>query len=474
MNPKFPIIAVIGRPNVGKSTLFNRIIRSRQALVDDQPGVTRDRQYAETEYEDRPFLVVDTGGVEEMPANDMEKAIYKQSEEACKEADVIYFVVDGRSGITSVDKFIATQIRKLEKPVYVVVNKTDGINKETALSEFFSMGFKKIYPVAASHNQGIEALLEATFEEIPLPEEELIDEENAEGKINPKVAIIGRPNVGKSTLMNRMLGYEQMIVCDMPGTTRDSIYIPMERMGKSYTLIDTAGVRKKKKVSDFIEKISAIKTLQAIKEANVVLLVFDAKLGLSDQDLTLIDFTITAGKGLVICANKWDGMDEEAKIQVKAELKYRLKFAKFASIHYISALHGTGVGNLFAQIDKVYQSAMLPFTTSQLSALLEKAVLANPPPMVRGRRIKLRYAHCGGHNPPTIVIHGNQTESMPLTYQKYLSNFFLKELSLTGTPVKVVCKTGTNPYAGKRNILTQRQIYKKKRLMKHVKKNAKK
>jgi GTP-binding protein len=443
--------------------------------VNDDPGVTRDRQYSEVEYLDRQFLVVDTGGIEEVPVNEIEKAIYKQSEEACKEADVIYFVVDGRSGLTPVDDFIATQVRKLEKPVYVVVNKTDGLDKTAALTDFYALGFAKILPVAASQNLGIESLLEETLELFPEEEELVVEEEvpSEEQKLNPKVAIIGRPNVGKSTLMNRMLGHEQVIVCDMPGTTRDSIYIPMERHGKSYTLIDTAGVRKKKKVSDFIEKISAIKTLQAIKEANVVLLIFDARLGLSDQDLTLIDFTIRAGKGLVICANKWDGMTEDDRKEVKATLSYRLRFAKFASVHYISALHGTGVGLLFKEIDKVYQSAMLPFSTSHLTKLLENAIEANPPPLVKSRRIKLRYAHCGGHNPPTIVIHGNQTDNIPQTYQKYLSNFFLKALNLSGTPVKVVCKSGDNPYAGKRNILTKRQIFKKQRLMKHVKKKAK-
>lgn len=471
--PKLPVIAIIGRPNVGKSTLFNRMTHSRLALVNDEPGVTRDRQYSEVEYLDRQFLVVDTGGVEEVPVNEIEKAIYKQSEEACKEADVIYFVVDGRTGLSPVDNFIASQVRKLEKPVYVVVNKTDGIDKATAQADFFGLGFTKVLPIAASQNLGIETLLEETLALLPEEETVLEEAEAKEQKLNPKVAIIGRPNVGKSTLMNRMLGHEQVIVCDMPGTTRDSIYIPMERHGKAYTLIDTAGVRKKKKVSDFIEKISAIKTLQAIKEANVVLLVFDAKLGLADQDLTLIDFTIRAGKGLVICANKWDGMTEDDKQQVKTTLNYRLKFAKFASTHYISALHGTGVGHLFAEIDKVYQSAMLPFSTSHLSKLLENAIEANPPPLVKGRRIKLRYAHCGGHNPPTIVIHGNQTDNLPQTYQKYLSNFFLKALNLSGTPVKVVCKSGDNPYAGKRNLLTKRQIIKKKRLMKHVKKKAK-
>ena len=348
----------------------------------------------------------------------------------------------------------------------------DGLDIQVAMSDFYQLGFEHSCPVAASQNRGIEDLLEQVFDVIP--REDNIPAIPAPEELGiPKVAMIGRPNVGKSTLVNRMLGEERVIVCDMPGTTRDSIQIKMERMGKSYILIDTAGVRKKKNVVEVVEKFSAIKTLQAIKDAHVVLLVFDARIGLTDQDLSLIDFTIEAGRSLIICANKWDGMSFEDREQVKVQLGYRLKFADFAPIYYISALHGTGVGELFKAIERAYESAMVTLTTTNLSEILESALESHPPPLVRGRRIKLRYAHCGGHNPPTIVIHGNQTEVLPQSYQRYLSNYFIKALKLEATPVRIICKTGENPFAGKRNILTKRQIFKRRRLMKHIKKNSK-
>ena len=473
-----PVFAIVGRPNVGKSTLFNRLTHSQKALVVDQPGVTRDRQFGQGYLEDNHYIVIDSGGIGESTSSEIDEAMLKQSRLAINEADLILFVVDGRQGLTHIDREIAKELRKQSTPVLLVINKTDGLDTEVIKGDFYRLGFNDIAAITASHNRGIEELLWQAFELIPEPE--VIDEldgadesdfsdESEEDTAPPKVAIIGRPNVGKSTLVNRMLGEERVIVCDMPGTTRDSIHINMTRMGKSYTLIDTAGVRKKKVTMDVVEKFSAIKTLHAIKEANVVLLIFDAKMGLTDQDLSLISFTIDAGKCLIICANKWDGMEEDAKAQVKDQLEYRLKFADFALIHTISALHGTGVGDLFKSIDKVYQSANKLLGTTDLTELLECAIEAHQPPLVRGKRIKLRYAHWGGHNPPTIVIHGNQTEEVPQSYQKYLTNYFIKALKLVGTPVKLVFKSGENPYAHKRNILTPRQIYKKKRLMKHVK-----
>lgn len=461
-----PVIAIVGRPNVGKSTLFNRLTRSQQALVVDEPGVTRDRQFGQGCYQNRSYIVIDTGGIIEDPQNQIDVAVVTQSLQAIQEANIVFFVVDARAGLMDFDREFAHSLRKEQKTVFLVVNKSDGLNVEVAMSEFYQLGFESIYPIAASHNQGVEQLLLKALEQIETTQVEDAPKESA----LPYVAIVGRPNVGKSTLVNRMLGEERVIVCDHAGTTRDSIHISMERMGKTYTLIDTAGVRKRKNVSQVVEKFSIIKTLAAIKDANVVLVVFDAKLGLTDQDLTLINFTLEAGRGLIICANKWDGMEHEEREQVKQQLKQRLRFAEFAPTHFISALHGSGVGVLFSVIDNVYQCTRLDLSTTQLTAMMTRATEAHPPPLVHGRRIKLRYAHCGGHNPPTVVIHGNQTDDLPLSYQKYLSNYFIKELKLEGTPVKIICKSGENPFAGKRNILTKRQLYKRKRLMKHVKK----
>lgn len=468
-----PVIAIVGRPNVGKSTLFNRLTRSQQALVVDEPGVTRDRQFGQGECNDQSYIVIDTGGILEDPQDEIESATVKQSLQAVKEAHVLFFVVDGRQGLTHFDRQLANELRKQDKPVFLVINKTDGLQAQVAAAEFYQLGFDLVYPIAASHNQGIEPLLEDALACIELPpvlEEEVIEREE---KHIPKVALVGRPNVGKSTLANRMLGEERVIVCDYPGTTRDSIYIEMQRMGKHYTLIDTAGVRRKKNVTQAVEKFSIIKTLQAIKDADVVLLVLDARAGVSDQDLRLIDFVIEAGRSLIILANKWDGMSDEDREQFKNQVTYRLRFAQFASVYYISALHGSGVGDIFGAIDDAYKSAHLALDTSELSKMLEDAITAHPPPLVHGRRIKLRYAHCGGHNPLVIVIHGNQTEDLPLSYQRYLSKYFIKALNLESTPVKIICKSGENPYAGKRNTLTPRQAYKRKRLMDYVKKQAK-
>lgn len=469
-----PVIALVGRPNVGKSTLFNRLMGTQQALVVDQPGVTRDRQFGEGEFEGQPYILIDTGGIIERPENPLDKAMLKQSQQAIQEADAVFFVVDARQGLTPSDILLAKQLRKQEKKLFLVVNKVDGLNAEVACSEFYKLGFPHVIPTAASQNWGMNALMSQVLEHI-VPETEdfedasEIDEDQESG---PRIAIIGRPNVGKSTLVNRMLGEERVIVCDYAGTTRDSISIPMERMGKPYTLVDTAGVRRKKNISEVVEKFSVVKTLQAIKEANVIILVFDATEGLTDQDLNLISFAIDAGRGLIVCANKWDGMDPDDREQVKVQLKHRLRFCAFAPIHFISALHGTGVGDLFGVADKVYQSAMMRLNTNQVSEILTQAITAHPPPLIHGRRIKLRYAHCGGHNPLTIVIHGNQTEELPQSYERYLSKFYMKVLKMKGAPVRIICRTSDNPYKDKVNLLTPRQIYKRKRLMAHVKKSA--
>jgi GTP-binding protein len=445
------------------------------ALVVDEPGVTRDRQWGQGEWEDQPYIVIDTGGIIERPTDSIEIAMLKQSRQALQEADVIFFVLDARGGLTAFDQSFARELRTYGKTVFIVVNKIDGLDQNTVLADFYRLGFDHICAIAASQNRGIGDMLDEVFAVIHAnqPEieegEEILEPQAEETRRSPKVAIVGRPNVGKSTLVNRFLGEERVIVCDHPGTTRDSIYIPLERRGKNYTLIDTAGVRKRKKITEVVEKFSVVKTLQAIKNAHVVLLVMDAKAGVTDQDMTLIEFIIEAGKGLIICANKWDGMLEEEKESFKAQL-YRFNFCDFAPIRFISALYGTGVGDLFGTIDKVYDSAMVTLESAQLTEILEAAIEAHSLPVVKGRRIKLRFAHCGGHNPPIIVIHGNQTDSVPPSYQRYISNYFIKALDLVGTPVKVVFKTGENPFAGRRNTLTPRQMNKRKRLMKHVRK----
>lgn len=463
------VFAIVGRPNVGKSTLFNRLTRQRQALVADMPGVTRDRQFGEGECQGQSFIVIDTPGLLEKPEDPIEEGIIKQTQQAVLEADIIFFVLDARAGLLNSDLPFAQWLRKVKKPVIVVANKMDGLDPHVALAEFYSLGFKHIVGTAAAHNEGIQPLVMEALKLCPsLPEREGPDVQLA--MHGPKVAIIGKPNAGKSTLLNRMVGDDRMIVSDIPGTTRDSIYVPVERFGKPYILIDTAGIRRKKNVFEAIEKFSVIKTLQAVKDAEVVIFVFDAREGLSDQDLSLIDFAIEAGRGLIICANKWDGMSEYDRNQVKQQLDYRLRFASFASVHLISALHGTGVGDLFDRIDAIYDSLTQELSTHRLTDLLKQAITQHMPPMVKGRRIKLRYAHPGGHFPTTLIIHGNQTDTVPKSYTRYLAKYFGKALHIEGALVRIVYKSGENPYKDKPNALSDRQIKRRQRLMKHVKK----
>lgn len=457
------MIAIVGRPNVGKSTLFNELTRTRNALVVDLPGVTRDRQYGEGRVSDRPFIVIDTGGLAEKD-NAVLSLMAEQSWQAVNEADIVLFMVDARSGLTNGDEIIAKELRKRSKPVQLVINKIDGLNSEVAFLDFYQLGLGgEPIAIAASHGRGVHSLIEQVLEKFPM-EATLEDNEefNSQGI---KISIVGRPNVGKSTLVNRMLGEERVLVFDEPGTTRDSIYIPFERHQQKYTLIDTAGVRKKARVHETVEKFSVIKTLQAIEVSNVCILIMDAREGITDQDLGLIGFIIEAGRSLVIAFNKWDNLPIEQRNSIKKELEYRLSFANFAKVHFISALHGTGVGNLFTSIQKAYTSATKELSTGKLTKILEKTQLEHAPPMVHGRRIKLRYAHAGGHNPPIIVIHGNQTEHIPETYRRYLINSFRKHLKLEGTPIRIEFKTSENPYAGRKNTLTPRQAYKRKRLI---------
>ncbi|KTD19379.1 ribosome biogenesis GTPase Der [Legionella israelensis] len=458
-----PVIALVGRPNVGKSTLFNRLTKTQDALVADFPGLTRDRQYGQAVFEGKSFIVVDTGGV---GVDDLavDALMSKQSSIAVQEADIIFFMVDARAGCTGVDQDIARLLRKSNKTVFLVVNKSDGLDEEVACADFQSLGFAHVFPVSAAHGRGFHNLLStvmSNFNDIePFSEIDNVI----------KVAFVGRPNVGKSTLINRILGEDRVVVYDMPGTTRDSIMIPFSRDEKNYVLIDTAGVRRRARIEEKVEKFSVIKTIQSVKESHVCLMLLDAKEGLTDQDLHLLGIIIESGKALVITVNKWDGLDEEHKQNIKDELDRKLHFARFAKLRFISALHGSGVGLLFKDIEQAYASATQSFSTPMLTRLLQDLVSQHAPPMVKGRRIKLRYAHSGGQNPPIIVIHGNQLESLPDSYIRYLKNAFIQHLQLTGTPLRLEFKGGINPYKNKKNKLTPRQIHKKKRLIRKIKK----
>lgn len=464
-----PVVALIGRPNVGKSTLFNQLTRSRQALVADLAGLTRDRQYGDATFEDKSFIVIDTGGIGEVDDGDgtIDDYMAAQSHTAIHEADMVVFVVDTRAGITGADKTIAKQLHTLGKPVLLVANKIDGVH-EAAVNEFFELGFGEPFPMAASHGRGVSNLLETLTKDIPTNDEADTAPEGL------RIAIIGRPNVGKSTLVNRLLGEDRVVVFDMPGTTRDSIYIPYERDGRHYVLIDTAGVRRRGRIDEKVEKFSVVKTLQAIKDAHVVILVVDAKESITDQDLHLLGYALEAGRAMVIAINKWDGLGADQKDFIKLEMDRRFNFIPYVKTHMISALHGTGVGNLYPSIHRAYDSAMFDISTSRLTQILQDAVTAHQPPMVGGRRIKLRFAHLGGHNPPIIVIHGNQTSQVPNSYKRYLENEFRKVFKLEGTPVRVEFKQNANPYAGRTNGLTEAQKERKRRQVQKFKKRDKK
>jgi GTP-binding protein len=461
-----PVFALVGRPNVGKSTLFNRLTKSRDALVANYPGLTRDRKYGEGEMLGRRFMLIDTGGITGEEEG-IDSAMAEQSMLAIDEADAVLFIVDSRDGLTPTDRQLADYLRERERKVYLVANKIDGVNPDIATAEFFELGLQNVYPTTATHGRGVKSLMESVLE--PFPEVDP-SEYGGSGGCGIKIAVVGRPNVGKSTLVNRMLGEDRVVVFDQPGTTRDSIYIDYERDGKKYTLIDTAGIRRRKNVSLSIEKFSIVKTLQSVDDANVVVLLIDAQEGLVDQDMHLMGSAIDSGRALVVAINKWDGLDVDRKDWIKVELKRRLRFVDFADVHFISALHGTGVGHLYESIENAYSAATDKLGTNRLTSILQDAVIEHQPPLVRGRRIKLRYAHAGGQNPPIIVIHGNQTEEIPNHYTRYLEKVFRKVLGLHGTPVKIEYRSGENPFAGKKNKLTSRQISKKRRLMKHVKK----
>ncbi|MFU0484964.1 ribosome biogenesis GTPase Der [Acinetobacter baumannii] len=464
-----PVIALIGRPNVGKSTLFNQITKSRDALVADFAGLTRDRKYGDATYQNKSFIVVDTGGIGESEGG-IDNYMAEQSKTAINEADIIIFVVDARAGLLASDEQIARELRTLGKKIYLVANKVDGVHAEAALVEFYKLGMGEPLQVAASHGRGVQQMLEDVLQDIP--EDESPEEHDKDTGL--RLAIIGRPNVGKSTLVNRLLGEDRVVAFDQPGTTRDSIYIPFEREGRKYTLIDTAGVRRKGKVDEMIEKFSIVKTLQAMKDAHVVVVVVDAREGIVEQDLHLIGYALEAGRAMVIAINKWDNMSEYDRKQCKLDVERRFDFIPWARIHLISALHGTGVGELYPSIHRAYESANLKVSPAKLTQILNDATDQHQPPTVQGRRIKMRYAHMGGQNPPTIVIHGNKVDKTPADYRRYLENVFRKVYKLEGTPVKIEFKTSENPFEGRKSQVDERTAARRRRYIQKFKKEEKK
>lgn len=464
-----PVIAIIGRPNVGKSTLFNRLTRSRDALVADYPGLTRDRQYGFGKLGPLPYLAIDTGGVAGGEVGIYELMV-EQTVRALQEADVAIVMVDGRSGLTSADEHVAKLAREHSKKTWLAVNKTEGLDADIASVEFHGLGLGEPVAISAAHGDYVTALMDKVLAPfVEMGDDDSTESEKAEDDKALRIAVIGRPNVGKSTLINRLIGEDRLVVYDQPGTTRDSVAVPFERDGRKYLLIDTAGVRRKSKVHETVEKFSIIKALQAMERAQVVIALLDAHDGVTEQDVSLMGLAVERGRALVVVTNKWDGLTHNQKRHIKDELDRRLPFLDFAERMTISALHGTAVGDLLPAAERAYRAATRDLSTTDLNRELENAVTAHAPPLVRGRRIRLRYAHQGGRNPPVIIIHGNQTEKLPEAYRRYLINRFRKAFRLQGTPVRIWFKTSDNPFKGRRNKLTPRQLQKRKRLMKHAK-----
>ncbi len=460
-----PVIALVGRPNVGKSTLFNAITRTRDALVADVPGLTRDRKYGYARVGGRRCVVIDTGGLVETVAG-IERLMAEQTMKAVREADRVLFLVDAREGCSPSDLHVADVLRRAGKPVLVVTNKAEALEPEMATADFHQLGFGEPQAISAAHGTGVGALLDRALEGFPEPPEEPTPAEDHDAI---RVAVVGRPNVGKSTLINRLLGDERMVTFDQPGTTRDTVHVPFERDGQGYVLIDTAGVRRRARVSDAVEKFSIVKTLQAIADAHVVVGVLDAHDTVAEQDASLLGLVVEQGRALVIAVNKWDGIAPDQRQAIRDGLDLRLDFLRFAPVHFISARHGTGVGELMVAVRAAYRAAMRELPTQALTRTLEQAVTVHQPPLVRGRRIKLRYAHQGGRNPPIVVIHGNQTQHVPTAYRRYLENHFREVFRLEGTPLRIEFRTDENPFAGRRNPLTPRQVRKKRRLIRRVK-----
>lgn len=441
-----PVIALVGRPNVGKSTLFNRLTRSRDALVADLPGLTRDRHYGEGRIGERPFLVIDTGGFEPVAKEGIMHEMAKQTKQAVVEADVVVFIVDGRQGLTPHDKTITDFLRKSGRPVMLVVNKAEGMKYTSVTADFYELGLGDPYVISAAHGDGVIDLVTESLDlasaQRPSEEEKLTTDSKG-----IKIAIVGRPNVGKSTLVNTLLGEDRVIAFDMPGTTRDSIEIPFERDGKHYTLIDTAGIRRRGKVFEAIEKFSVVKTLQSISEANVVLLLLDAQQDISEQDAHIAGFVLESGRALVVGINKWDGLDADKRDQIKMDMERKLNFLFFAKFHFISALKGTGIGPLMKSIDSAYAAAMAKLSTPRLTRALIEAIEHQQPRRKGSIRPKLRYAHQGGQNPPIVVIHGNALDAIDDNYKRYLEKHFRETFSLVGTPLRIELRSSKNPFA---------------------------
>ena len=475
-------LALVGRPNVGKSTLFNRLTRRRDALVADVPGLTRDRRYGRAQLADRMLTLIDTGGLMG-DAGALTGALEAQAGMALEESDLILFLVDARDGLTVDDQEIAARLRRLDKPVVLVVNKIDAVSEAAAEAEFSQAGFPAMVTIAASHGRGLDDLEDAVREGLAYLEVDVSGDDSDESATSAgedpdsdgegdriRVAIIGRPNVGKSTLINRLLGEQRQLVFDAPGTTRDAISIPFEKEGRRYLLIDTAGVRRKGRTEGVAEKFSVVKSLQAIEEAHVVIMVMDATEGVVDQDLHLIGYAVESGSGVLVAVNKWDGLSGSDRDAVNRSIDRKLNFAPWIPVMRISALHGTGVGHLLDEVHAIYRAGVFDVSTTLLTRLLEGMVEAHSPPTVRGRPVKLRFAHKAGEHPPRIMIHGKQTNSIPASYVRYLENGYREALKLTGNPVHIELKTGDNPFAGKRNPLTRRQQQRRKRVITHHRK----
>jgi GTP-binding protein len=466
-----PVVAIVGRPNVGKSTLFNALTRSRDALVADLPGVTRDRQYGISAVGESPCVLIDTGGLVGQ-AEGIDYLTAQQVHQAIEESQLVLFIVSAKEGLTSEDEEISQVLRQHDRPVLLVGNKTDGTDPDVSLAEFAALGMGQAMAVAASHRRGMHSLMEMVSSVLPVPEDEDVEAEVDDDRL--RLAIVGRPNVGKSTLVNRMLGEERVMAFDQPGTTRDSISAFMEHAGVKYELIDTAGVRRRSRVSDVVEKFSVIKALQAIDRAHVVVLMLDATEGITDQDTTLLGHILQQGRALVIAMNKWDGMAEDERKQVLSEMDRRLQFVTWARQIRLSALHGSGLKELIRAVREAWRSATIDMPTPELTRVLQKAWEAHQPPMSQGRSSRLRFAHSGGSLPPRIIIHGNRTDSIPASYRRYLENVFIRHFKLRGTPLRIEFRSGDNPYKDKKNTLTQRQIAKRKRLKKFTARKSRK
>ena len=463
-----PVVAIVGRPNVGKSTLFNALTRTRDALVADIPGVTRDRQYGISRVGRSPCLLVDTGGLVSQ-AEGIDYLTARQVHHAIEESQLVLFVVSARDGLTAEDEEIAALLRRASRPVLLVANKVDGMDEDTALADFARLGMGDPFGVAASHRRGLDELMSAVDGMLPEPFEETAAEEDEDSL---RLAVVGRPNVGKSTLVNRLLGEERVLAFDQHGTTRDTISTLLERDGQRYELIDTAGVRRRSKIADTVERFSTIKALQAIERAHVVVLMLDAREGLTDQDTTLLGHVLNEGRALVIALNKWDGLDPEHRKVVRSELERKLTFVDWAQRVTISALHGSGLQELLDAVQRAWRSARADLSTPELTRVLKAAFEAHQPPMKQGRTAKLRYAHTGGKLPPRVVIHGSRTDTIPDAYRRYLANRFIQHFKLKGTPLLVEFRNSENPYGDRKNKLTPRQMEKRRRLKKFTGRKA--